>query len=74
MRRVRYALAVALTAGALLIPAGTVLAGEDLPVAACNPGTENAHERIPLGRPSHERVPDNEEGTSCEHQIGYLTE
>jgi hypothetical protein len=71
MGHIRYALAVGIVVGALLLPLGATGAGEALALssAACNSGTENAHERIPEGRPAHERVPEDE-GSGCQHDIG----
>ena len=40
-----------------------------LSTAARNSGTENAHDRIPEGRPAHERVPEDE-GDGCQHEVG----
>ena len=44
----------------------------DVPEAACNQGTENAHGAIPESAPSHERVPHSHApSTDCVHLVGH---
>ena len=78
MRRVLVA--VALTASLVSIPAVRTLAdvsiSQHLPTAACNQGTENAHESLPdettiigtgFSVPGHEAIPGTENVTPCGH-------
>lgn len=44
----------------------------DLPEAACNQGTENAHGAIPESAPPHDRVPHTHPpSTDCVHLVGH---
>jgi hypothetical protein len=44
----------------------------DVPEAACNQGTQNAHGRIKAGSPAHDRVPHTHPGsTDCVHLVGH---
>jgi hypothetical protein len=44
----------------------------DLPEAACNAGTANAHGRISADAPAHERVPHTHPpSTDCVHLTGH---
>jgi hypothetical protein len=44
----------------------------DVPEAACNQGTGNAHGRIPANSPAHERVPHTHPpSTDCVHLVGH---
>jgi hypothetical protein len=44
----------------------------DVPEAACNQGTQDAHGRIPAGSPAHERVPHTHPpSTDCVHLVGH---
>jgi hypothetical protein len=75
MRRV--VLSLVLAAGLAAAPAVPALADvsttQQLPVAACNQGTMNAHERIPettgtgVTTPAHGAVPGTANVTPCGH-------
>jgi hypothetical protein len=75
MRRV--VLSLLLAAGMSVAPAVPALADvsatQQLPAAACNQGTMNAHERIPettgtgVTTPGHGAVPGTENVTPCGH-------
>lgn len=75
MRRV--VLSLLLAAGMSVAPAVPALADvsttQQLPAAACNQGTMNAHERIPettgtgVTTPAHGAVPGTENVTPCGH-------
>jgi hypothetical protein len=75
MRRV--VLSLLLAAGMSVAPAVPALADvsttQQLPAAACNQGTMNAHERIPettgtgVTTPAHGAVPGMENVTPCGH-------
>jgi hypothetical protein len=59
--------------GALLGGPALLVAAGDLPSAACNDGTMNAHNRVPEttgnGSPvhAHEAIPESENGGACSH-------
>jgi hypothetical protein len=75
MKRALLVVSAALSLGAFVAPPAvgdhTAQRG-DVPEAACNHGTQNAHGRIPAGSPAHERVPHTHpSSTDCVHLTGH---
>jgi hypothetical protein len=75
MRRVFLVVLVTLSLAAFAAPpalADHTARRGDVPEAACNQGTQNAHGRIPAGSPAHERVPHTHPpSTDCVHLVGH---
>jgi hypothetical protein len=70
MRRLFFVIGLT---GALLGAPALVASANDLPAAACNDGTMNAHSRVPettgngTAVHAHEAIPESEDGAACSH-------
>jgi hypothetical protein len=72
MKRMLLVLTTAVAVGAVGTPASanhTARAG-DLPPAACNAGTANAHGSLGASAAGHDRIPHQHDGP-CVHLVGH---